>query len=71
MFDYAGLIRLLERHISDKSDVILYVCVNKVAKKNFKKTRTDLVNPFVLTIDEIWSNNALTGIRFKDYKIIF
>lgn len=69
-FNYASLTHLLELNLREDSDRILYVCTNKLCKKRFLRNNPNLENASVLTVDEIWYDNKLVGLRYKDYKII-
>lgn len=69
-FDYAGLIHLLETRLSKDTNMTLYVCSNKLCKNRFKKKHKDISNAIILTIDEIWYDDRLTGLRYSNYEII-
>lgn len=71
MFDYAMLTRLLETHIDNKSEYFLFVCPNKISAKRFSRYNKDKIEKgIILTIDEIWKHNRLTGLRYYDYRIL-
>lgn len=70
VFDYAMLIRLLESHISNKSDKILYVFDTRCSARAYKKRNEKQENIILLSIQDIWNTNALDGRRYKEYKFI-
>lgn len=69
-FSYAALTHILETRLKENAQMTLYVCTNKVSKKRFKRNNKDLKNAIVLTVDEIWFENKLDGLRYNDYRII-
>ena len=69
MFDYAMLIRLIESHVSNKSDKILYIFDDNRSLKHYKKRHKRPENVYYLTINDIWKGNC-SNYRYKEYKFM-
>lgn len=77
MFDYAMFIRLLEERVNSDSEATLYVCDTRYCtdkvKKGLEKQGLDYKDKskyIILTIRQIWNQDALRGTSYKEYKFI-
>lgn len=70
MFDYAMFYKLVHSHISKQSDKILYICEDANIRKIFVNHHPDIERKYVLTINNIWNDNKLRGLCYKDYIMI-
>lgn len=70
MFDYAMFYRLVHSNLNAKSENILYICEDAKVRRIFARNNPDIERRYILTINDIWCDNKLRGLCYKDYKMI-